>query len=355
MPGAKKPRYTNSSLAIAKARSHAREVKKRDEAQRAQAVNILSPDDIRGGYDAGRALITTFGGEPRELTSADLVAFRRNIKTLGKKFDGGITAKQVINLSLPIDRERANKEIRSAVPVWARKGVVHFLTNAGPNSEDTRHHVDVILLNHPKVLTLPKEARALSRLNAEGALKFDCDCGRHRFWYRYISTVGKFNAGRDETGFPKIRNPKLAGVACKHVLRVMKQLGTIAVLNVIGRMIEADRRALETGKTKAVTLTEKQAKELAEKQARESGHKKNTIVTQRQRAARLRLRAKIRGGAIQRKKVKTVADMLAADRKSREAMARYDELAANSAITQSEYRGLVTALKAKLMLKLRKK
>ena len=63
-------------------------------------------------------------------------------------------------------------------------------------------------------------------------LAFDCDCGRHRYWFRYISTIGNFNAGRKELGFPKIRNSNLLGVACKHVLRVMSEVeSSTSVLN----------------------------------------------------------------------------------------------------------------------------
>ena len=58
----------------------------------------------------------------------------------------------------------------------------------------------------------------------KGGRKFDCSCDRHRYFLRYVATIGGFNAGRDETGFPKIRNPGLKGVACKHVLRVMAEL-----------------------------------------------------------------------------------------------------------------------------------
>ena len=58
----------------------------------------------------------------------------------------------------------------------------------------------------------------------DGKINFDCDCGRHRYWYRYLATVGKYNFGIDENRYPSTRNPKLTGVACKHALRVMKHL-----------------------------------------------------------------------------------------------------------------------------------
>ena len=74
---------------------------------------ILSPDDVKGQYDSSRALETTLGGIKRQITAEDLEAFRKNIETVRKAYKQGITADQVLNMSLDIDLERAKNRFYS--------------------------------------------------------------------------------------------------------------------------------------------------------------------------------------------------------------------------------------------------
>jgi hypothetical protein len=204
-----------------------------DAAQRAaegrdeKSIILNQKDVLTGQWDASKVLFTTIDGKLRPITADDLSAFRHNIQVTQSRFTKGITAKQVIDWSLGIDRKRATQQIKMAVPVSANNGKVRFMTNAGPDSDVTRHHVMVEFLNYgaesASGLTDPRKAALRLR---KGPLRFDCDCGRHRFWYRYIATIGGYNAGRAETGYPKIRNPKLYGLACKHVLRVMSDINS---------------------------------------------------------------------------------------------------------------------------------
>lgn len=256
-----------------------------DVAQREGAANILNPNEVSGEYDAGRMLLTTFGsGQVRALTHDDLRAFRENVKRVGRKYKGGITAKTVIDMSMREDRDRANKQIRVAVPVQSLGGKVHFITNAGPDSEVTRHHVHIDLLNFGAAVASPTKLTELTKILAASPLKFDCDCGRHKFWYRYVATIGRYNAGRDETGFPRIRNPSLVGVACKHVLRVMQQLGSPLVRLQLEKMINKARGEVErTSKL----LTAKEAQALEAKQQQEANWKRNLVESSGERVQRL--------------------------------------------------------------------
>jgi hypothetical protein len=155
--------------------------------------------------------------------------FKRQFQTKKRgqpaQYVGGITAQHVIDLALWVDKKRANEQIRTSVPVGVKADVLHFITNAGPDSDAVRHHVHVEFLDMTAIAAQPeRDARKLGKAVANGRLAFDCDCGRHRFWYRYMATIGKYNYGRNEEGFPKIRNPELHGVACKHVLRTMHNI-----------------------------------------------------------------------------------------------------------------------------------
>ena len=278
---------------VGKLRGTATEAAKRvaaDTAQRRAAAAspasvILNVKDVQGEYDGGRALETTLGGVRRAITADDLVAFRRNIKTLQKSFKGGIRARKVLDMSLPIDRQRASREIRHAVPVAAKNGMVRFVTNAGPDSKDTRHHVNVEFMSFGAAAAAGRgDAKKMANWLRKEPIKFDCDCGRHRFWYRYISTIGGFNAGRSEGGFPKIRNPGLQGVGCKHVLRVMAEVeASGAVLGFLTKLLDKARSA-DDGKASHAT-TQAEADELAKKQARARAIKTTDSRTAERRTA----------------------------------------------------------------------
>ncbi|MFJ3487107.1 hypothetical protein ACIPL1_27365 [Pseudomonas sp. NPDC090202] len=251
------------------------EARKRFEADRKQRIDdqakILSADDMAGLYDPKRGLFTTLGGDFRPVTMDDLLAFRAavhdtqrlhgqrkgNVPVPGAA--GGILAKQVINLSAPVDRQLASKQIHTVIPVSNRGGVVQLVTNASAKSNVSRHTVMVQFLDYDKVLADGNTALEAARRMVAGKLRFDCDCGRHTFWYRYIASIGNFNYGRPEDGFPRIRNPKLMGIACKHVIRVMATINAGATFNLFAkRMIETGRRTLSNKQT-PVTVAEQQA------------------------------------------------------------------------------------------------
>lgn len=215
---------------------------------------ILTADDMSGLYDPSRRLFTTIDGSPRLLTLDDIAAFKAAVKDVqrkhglqkdGKGVFGGILPKQVIDLSRAQDRKRAEKEIHFAVPVQNRAGLVHFQTNAGPNNGAVRHHVMVQFLGYDSALAGGDSAKGAATTMMRSKIRFDCDCGRHTFWYRYIATIGNFNYGRAEDGFPRVRNPTMYGVGCKHVLRVMQTITHgPTFLNFAIRMIETGRKTL---------------------------------------------------------------------------------------------------------------
>lgn len=281
----------SGSAAEAKQRAN-EDARQRAEEARRQGSIILSQNDIlTGNWDAHKVLFTTLGGKARVITADDLVAFRENIKTAQSRLKKGITAQQVINLSLSDDRSRAIQQIRMAVPVSSSNGKVRFITNAGPDSDKTRHHVMVEFMNYgaeaASGLTDPRKAAMRLR---KGPLKIECDCEHFRYVYRYIATIGGFNAGRAETGFPKIKNPKLQGIACKHLLRVMKEIESGgAALNYLTEAMKK-AKASDTGRA-VVRSTQKAAeKTIANQAKRTTGNDIKT--TDQKRAERIANAAK---------------------------------------------------------------
>lgn len=202
---------------------------------RKEKNTLLNPSDIGGGYDPSRALETTLGGVKRALTPEDLDNFSRIVDKMKagaakNKIKGGIRPQQVIALSQKIDIERSNKQIHFAALLGGSKGNLRFQTNAsGETPGVNRHFVNVTLAAFDTYSAMPvdpKKTTALGKACSNDRVKIECDCGRFTFWYRYLATTGGWVAGRPETAYPKIRNPELTGVACKHILRVMRELTT---------------------------------------------------------------------------------------------------------------------------------
>lgn len=226
------------------------DLESRERAAKDVNSTILTRKEVQGETLAGRNLRTTLGGTMRPLTAADLAAFRANIGTAiaAVQSVGGITPQQVLNLAkgrplnyngidilstgIKSDVDKARREITSAVLVSAVGGDLRFITPSGGESRASRHVVLVRLHEWRNALaavaaaTVKNEAMYREAANnlRRGKISFDCDCERHRYYFRYLATIGGFNAGRAETGYPKIRNPDLKGVACKHVIRVMTEL-----------------------------------------------------------------------------------------------------------------------------------
>ncbi|SEN69770.1 hypothetical protein [Nitrosomonas marina] len=313
---------------VGEARGRAQEDKReREQAERKADSVILTKREVQGEWDAARTLYTTLGAtgpkSMRAITANDLAQYRHNMRMAQSNFKGnGITARQVIDLasSKPLppalgaknpetDIDRARRQINMAIPVSAVNNEVRFITNAGPDSDVNRHHVLVrfnafseaankMLAAKSKDRSTPKQTANWLR---KQKLAFDCDCKRHRFFFRYISTIGNFNAGRDELGYPKIRNPNLKGVACKHVLRVMSEIDTSAtVLSFLTKHMEKVHASANN--TSKHQMRQAEADEAAQKQAA----RRRTIKTSEQRAQD-RARAQERNALnVAAKKVKRV-------------------------------------------------
>lgn len=272
-------------LTAAKAQAEARQRQKDGVTQRDSSKVILAPDDVAGAYDMARLLFTTLGGKTRPITRDDLLAFQATAKQLGKRFKGGITARQVIDLSIEAARKRAHRQIHTGYPVTYTGGRVQFQTNAGPDSQHQRHMVTIEFMNYDACVVSPVAPKDIVKQMLQGAIKMDCNCEDWRYRLRYIATKGKYAAGPwFESGFPKITNPLLHGVGCKHVLRVAKIiLDSPTFKNYAIAMISKGRESVERRVAKEKV---KDMKGFREALAKES-HKQRAIkTTQEKRAQR---------------------------------------------------------------------
>lgn len=329
---------SSATTRLGSARREAADAAAFDLARRQAATTILNPNEVSGDYDAGRLLQTSLRGEIRSLTVDDIRAFQQNVQRLKAKFKGGITAQSVIDLALPVDRDRANKEIRMAVPASIQGGKVHFITNAGPNSDVSRHHVNIRFLDFDAAVgASPNEPKKLGKLVTAGRLAFDCDCGRHTFWYRYLATIGRYNTGRNETGYPKIKNPNLKGVACKHVLRTMHVvLKDSAVQLKIAQAVLRARDTLDRSQIKAEKTKVAELRQMADAQAgkRTSSTNLKSSAEKKETAARAKAKRDMKKAATDA--AKPTAAMRQVERHAR-------SLLDLGAITQAQFDQIVKA------------
>jgi hypothetical protein len=166
--------------------------------------------------------------------------------------------------------------------------VIHFVTNAAPGSRASRHHVHVDFVGLSGAAAAPAKGGKLdaaARKLATGSIRIDCDCEDWRYVFRYIATVGNYNAGRPETGFPKIRNPQLDGVACKHVLRTVHLLTQPIALKRIEQMIAMAQGTLD--RKAAARVTKQQAEQMALEQRDRKDWKRSKVETTKERTERL--------------------------------------------------------------------
>lgn len=259
------------------------------DATRSGSDTLLRPDDIlEGQVDAGKLwkYMTSRGGAIRPLTMDDLLEFKRTADKLRKRYQKGIKPRDVIDLSLSADLQRARKEINTGIPITTKAGEIRFMTNAGPKSDVERHYVSVKLLNFEAAVVSAAAPSKIIKEVINGPCAVSCDCGRWRFWYSYMATIGGYNANPNhrESAFPKIRNPQLYGLACKHILRVMTNLTQSASLKqYVVNLIDAERNKVQT-KLKRVAQAE--MRKLAGDMGKEASRTRQIKTTQEKREQR---------------------------------------------------------------------
>jgi hypothetical protein len=330
--------------------AEARETLRRDDAQRtADQQKLLHPTEILNGtHDAGdvwRRLMTTRGGHIRPITVDDLKDFERLATQLGKKYQKGITAKGVIDNSLAADRDRAKAQIHTAIPIASKAGSIKFATNTGPDSDRERQYVMVQMVDFEKMVVQPDTPARIAAALTRGHVAVSCTCGRWRFWYAYMATIGGYNANPEhrEAAFPKIRNPSLRGLACKHILRVMAVFSqTNTAKAYIARMVEREQT-----KVKAVLARERQQEmhEFAEQLHREDTRKHHIKTTDEKRIARMPKSEQAKAKAVAREVEKARKQQARViDKTKAAAIANIQKLLAAGAISQDQFDTMVKTL-----------
>ncbi|KAB2116637.1 phage tail protein [Vibrio alginolyticus] len=174
-------------------------------------------------------------------TKSDLEAFDKSRKGVAKKYDArtaGIVYAFLVKNSRQVDIDRSNNRVDDGTGVqWANlKGIkgneLIMSVDASQVSKHQHHRVKARLEEWDDYMASPPDGDYAKAVKAAcaGRISIDCDCGRHQYWYRYIATMGNYQIKPPaEFSFPKIRNPELAGVACKHILRATRMMQTPSI------------------------------------------------------------------------------------------------------------------------------
>lgn len=240
---------------------------------RRQAKTILHPTEVSGGLSPARLLTTTLGGQVRPITPSDLAAFRASVAQLGSKARQGLTAAEALSLSRPIDIERARGEIRYSMPSRLQAGRVQLVTDSGPHSKVTRHHVNLEFSLFSAALARPgTPAQVALWLTKESPLRFECSCEHFRYFLRFVATAGGWVLGRPEHGMPKLTNPTLDGACCKHLARAMTDIqSSVGLRQRVALMVDAERSRVDRpgkAKPKLFTVRQSEAERMLPKNAR---------------------------------------------------------------------------------------
>lgn len=215
---------------------------------REDAVGLLTPALLRKHIRAGTDLVLAYGrkGHTVEFTVDDLKRFVEANTRAQKTFRRdvrGVPLLQLEKASAP-DDVRRSRNVRSATLYKVNKNLLFFSVTG--NSKP-HYQVRVRLEDWDMALHSPyANALTAARTVATGRISFDCSCGRHQYWYRYLSNIGGFDVNPPkEQDFPKIRNPGLKGCCCKHVLKVLRVLKSNTIHAFLAG--EIDRQASTVG------------------------------------------------------------------------------------------------------------
>ena len=259
------------------------QVKRANREERVDAVGILTPGLLDKHLQSGQDLVLAYGrkGKTVKYSLADLKSFSIKLeksKKRNQKKINGIPLFQLEKVSWREDKVRMQTQIKNATLYRIFRDILHFQVTASGESKERYHQVKVRLEEWTDNITDPGPWRSKARNAAVGRLSFDCSCGRHQYWFRYLATIGNFALTPKEHGFPKIRNPKLRGCCCKHVLKVLQQLKSPSVHNLLAK--EMERQAESSGYLDQKSSKFLNAKELT-RARRAKGSGKDTAAVKR--------------------------------------------------------------------------
>lgn len=131
------------------------------------------------------------------------------------------------DLLADVDKQTKDKArlISNAVYLGITEDYTIFFRVPSVTTEpSTNYTVKITLVEYPDIADdEDMTVREKVRLALTGDIKISCTCPAYLYFgYKYITTQVDANASEPENRFPKIKNPKLQGVMCKHCYAAME-------------------------------------------------------------------------------------------------------------------------------------
>lgn len=239
---------------------------------RGNAGAYLTPDMLgdKKALTGRKKLVMAYGDQPYPLSLKELnnmaAAKDRAERNLNAR-EAGIPIHEALKVTKATENDVAlAKRISNATLFKITGNILDFRVTASGDTPNAPSHYKVrVRLEDWKreaSRTKNKDYKAAAQRVAMGYVSFDCNCGRYIYWYQYLATIGNFDIAPGETVFPKIRNPKLKGVCCKHILKALMTIQQPIVQGRIAAAMQATAVDKDFEKIDPTTLTAKELQEM---------------------------------------------------------------------------------------------
>ena len=176
--------------------------------------------------------------------------------------EAGIPITQAIAKS-DIEDKRLAKRVASATLYKLTDNILDFRVTASGDTPNAPSYYKVrVRLEDWKseiAKVKGKDYLTAAQKATMGYVSFDCNCGRYIYWYQYLATIGNFDIAPGETVFPKIRNKRLKGICCKHILKALMTVQSSIIQSRVAKSMQAmavDKDFEKTGVEEHLTAKE---------------------------------------------------------------------------------------------------
>lgn len=155
-----------------------------------------------------------------------------------------VTSREILQGVDPASKRRSGPLVSRLVRF--KGNVITFQTTAKTTSGVSYWIQNVQLVGLRKQLDRMRDGKstlvqAIRAAVLRGDVRVHCNCPAQKWWgYAYIATQRGYKYGRKQRIFPQVRNPRLKGSVCKHLINA---LGTLP-FNVQGLAKRAKKRGL---------------------------------------------------------------------------------------------------------------
>ena len=149
---------------------------------------------------------------------------RKALMVYKEYYKDGVTIQNALDKSLDIDFQRMREDLRAVYIMGNSKGMMTFNVKASGKYLQNKYGVASRFkaINHEVNISFDVAGikRAIDKglsvpdILSNTPIAFQCDCGRHTYWYRYTWTLMGASIGLQEKRFPRIRNKELKGLLC---------------------------------------------------------------------------------------------------------------------------------------------